>query len=216
MCIRDSSSTSDILVIDSLAFLTPLKEIEESVSTESMGQQPRLLGKGTRKLAMALNSMRNEHGWAPTIFCTNQIRMKLGLLFGNPETTPGGMAPGFAASVELRTQGGKYKMDEETKKPILVEMKFRVEKNKTAPARMEGEYDLILSDTEDKKKGQVADEKFVLDMAQKIGLLERKGNQWHCLGRTETAKSRIEKALITDLAFREELRKTLMGVLLTA
>lgn len=210
------SSECDILIIDSLAFLTPIKEIEESVSKETMGQQPRLLGKGTRKLAMALNAMRNEHGWAPTIFLTNQIRFKLGLLFGNPETTPGGQAPGFAASVELRTQSGKYKMDDASKKPISVEMSFRVEKNKTSGARMEGSYDLILSDTEDKKKGEVADEKFVMDMAEKIGLLERKGNQWHCLGRTETAKSRIEKAMITDLSFRTELRKTLMDVLLTA
>ena len=208
------SGECDILIIDSLAFLTPIKEIEESVSKDFMGKQPLMIGKGTRKLAMALNSQRNEHGWAPTIFCTNQIRMKLGLLFGNPETTPGGMAPGFAASVELRTQGGKYKMDEATKKPISVEMKFRVEKNKTAGARMEAEYDLILSDTDTKKKGDVADEAFVLDMAQKIGLLERKGNQWHCLGRTETAKSKIGLALIQDKAFRSELRKTLMDVLL--
>lgn len=209
------SGECDVLIIDSLAFLTPLKEIEESVSNQTMGEQPRLLGKGVRKLAMALNAMRNENGWAPTILCTNQIRFKLGLLFGNPETTPGGQAPGFAASVELRTQSGKYKMDEATKKPISVAMKFKVEKNKTSGARMEGEYDLILSDTDTKKKGEVADEKFVMDMAEKIGLLERKGNQWHCLGRTETAKSRMEQILIQDMSFRTEMRKTLMDVLLT-
>jgi len=76
------SGECDIVVLDSIAFLTPAKEIEESTEKETMGVQPRVVGKGTRKFVSGLNSVGMHHGRRPTLFLTNQIRMKLGVMFG--------------------------------------------------------------------------------------------------------------------------------------
>lgn len=209
------SNECDLLALDSIAFLTSAKEIEKSHEEETVGQQARTMGKAIRKFTSALNQMANENeGRKPTIFLVNQIRMKVGLLFGNPETQPGGMAPGFAASTETKFWSGKYKMDDETKRPISVEMNFRVEKNKTAAARMEGSFHLMLADTATKKLADTYDEDFILAMAEKIGLVERKGNQWETFGRSFRKKEDMETALLTDAAFNAEMRTSLMKVLL--
>lgn len=210
------SGEVDVLVLDSLAFLTPLKEIEESVEKETMGVQARLIGKGVRKLNAALNAVKNEHSRFPTIFFTNQIRMKLGVMFGNPETTPGGMAPGFVSTTEVKVWPGKYDIDEQTGRPLHVDMNFRVEKNKSGPAKMEGSYRLILSNTEVKRVGEVYDEDQIVNIAQKYGLVEGNGASWHCLGEKFGGKSLIEKRLLQDPLFKKKLSTSLMTVLLAA
>lgn len=188
--------------------------VHNSVSKDLMGTQPRLVGRGIRKFVSALNSVGNETGRRPTVFLTNQIRMKLGVMFGNPETQPGGMAPGFASSIELKMWSGKYQMDESTGKPFSADMNFRVEKNKTAPAKVEGEFRIILSDTETKKKGEVYDEDGILTMAEKIGLLVRDGVKWKILDREFSAKSLVERELLTNLDFKTAVRESLLRVLL--
>jgi len=209
------SNECDLVAIDSIAFLTSMKEIEKSTEDDMMGQQARTLGKGIRKFVSALNQLANENsGRKPTILLVNQLRMKIGVMFGNPETQPGGMAPGFAASTETKCWAGKYKMDEGTGRPMYAGMNFRVEKNKTAAARMEGEYNLVLSETATKKVGQIYDEPLIVSLAEKIGLLERKGGQYECLGRTFRIKEDVETGLLTDPTFSSELRTTLMKVLL--
>jgi recombination protein RecA len=210
------SNECDILVIDSIAFLTAMKEIEESTEKDLVGTQARLLGKGIRKFVSALNQMANENaGRKPTIFLVNQIRQKVGLIFGNNEVQPGGMAPGFAASTETKFWSGKYKIDDDTKRTLSAEMNFRVEKNKTSAARMEGTFTLILAETATKKMGAVYDEDFLISMGEQIGLVERKGVVWHVLGKEFRKKEDMETALLTDLAFAAEMRKVLMQVLLT-
>jgi recombination protein RecA len=209
------SGECDIIAIDSIAFLTSMKEIEESTEKDQVGTQARLLGKGIRKFVAALNTLGNETGRKPTVFLINQLRMKVGLLFGNPETQPGGMAPGFAASTEVKFWSGKYVMDDETKRPLSVAMNFRVEKNKTAAPKMEGEFQLILSETEHKKLAEVEDEPFVLKTAEKIGLVERQGTTWHVQGRTFRVKADMEAAMLADPDLNRELRNALMHVLLS-
>lgn len=211
------SGDVDILILDSLAFLTPIKEIEESVEKETMGVQPRLIGKGVRKLNAALNTVKNEHGRYPTVFFTNQIRMKLGVMFGNPETTPGGMAPGFVSTTEVKVWPGKYAMDEATSgRPLHVDMNFRVEKNKSGPAKMEGHYRLILMDTEVKKVGDVYDEDQIVNLAQKYGLVEGAGPSWRCMGDQFAGKSLIEKKLLQDPTYKRKVADALMTILLAS
>ncbi len=211
------SGDVDVLILDSLAFLTPFKEIEESVEKETMGVQARLIGKGVRKLNAALNAIKNEFGRHPTIFFTNQIRMKLGVMFGNPETTPGGLAPGFVSTTEVKVWPGKYLMDETgTGKPFHVDMNFRVEKNKSGPAKMEGHYRILLMDTDVKKIGEVYDEDQIVNMAQKCSLVEGGGPSWRCLGEQFGSKSLIEKRLTQDPVFKSRLREAVMTVLLAA
>lgn len=203
----------DLIALDSIAFLTPSKEIEESTSKDLPGLQPRLVGKGIRKLTAAMNAAKDS-GRCPTIFFTNQIRYKVGLVFGNPEVQPGGMAPGFAASVELKVWPGKYHLDEVTGRTLHVDMNFRVTKNKTAPPKMEGEYRLLLADTEHKKMSQPYDESFIVSMSEKIGLIEHRGRgSWLCLGKEFKKKDDIESELLEDSDFSEQLRTALLKVL---
>jgi recombination protein RecA len=207
------SGDVDFLVIDSLAFMTPAKEIEESAGKALQAEQARVLGRGIRKFGAALNHMGNVTGRRPTLLFTNQIRMKVGLLFGNPETQPGGYAPGFSATTETKTFGGKYEMDEVTGRPLHVDMSFRVEKNKSAGAKIEGEWRLMLADTTIKKKGEVYDEPAMVEMGIKIGLVEKDGNGWTCLGEKYRSKSLLTTALVEGPGLKAQFKDTMMSVL---
>lgn len=207
------SGEVDVLVLDSIAFLTPQKEIEESIEKDMMGVQARIIGKFIRKLTAAVNLVGTETGRRPTLLFTNQIRMKLGVMFGNPETQPGGMAPGYSAATETKLWPGKYEMDEVTKKPIHVDINFRIEKNKTSGAKMEGQYKLYTSDTPEKKKGDVFDEDHMIDWGEKTGLIQRAGG-YQCNGETFRIKADLEKKLSSDPEFKMKLRQELMPILL--
>jgi recombination protein RecA len=209
------SGECDLLVLDSIAFLTPQKEIEESIEKDMMGVQARIVGRGIRKFMAAANGVGNETGKRPTIFFTNQIRMMLGVMFGNPETQPGGKAPGFAAATETKLWPGKYEMDSVTQKPIHVEINFRIEKNKTSGAKMEGSFKLYTSDTSEKKKGDVFDEDQMIDWGEKTGLVQRSGG-YQCNGETFRLKADLEKKLKTDPPFKMQLWQTLMPLLLAS
>lgn len=214
------SGELDVLALDSLAFLTPAKEIEESTAKDMMGVQARAIGRGVRKFVMALNWAGNR-GRRPTIFFTNQIRMKLGLVFGNPETQSGGLAAGFSATSELRLATGKYEMEPTPKdapttfmaRPLYVDMNFKVEKLKANTPRMEGSYRLVLSDTETKKKGSVADEGLMVDTAEELGLIKKEHGAWTFLGEEFSARSKIQQSAMVDPLFRHKLRSTLLSVI---
>jgi len=204
----------DILVIDSLAFLTPMKEIEKSVSDDTVGLQARQLGKGIRKFVAAINKRKNETGQGPTLLFTNQIRMKVGVMFGNPETQPGGMAPGYVSTTETKLYGGKYEMDEVLGTPLSVGFKFRVEKNKSASAKMEGDFTLLLSDTDTRRTGDAVNEGPIISMAEKIGLVSGGGTKWTALDQVFKSKSLIEKEMLTNPEFYGKLHSAVMSVLL--
>lgn len=209
------SGECDILVIDSIAYLTPQKEIEESIEKDMMGVQPRIVGRGIRKFVAASNGMGNETGRRPTIFFTNQIRMMLGVMFGNPETQPGGKSPGYAAATETKLWPGKYEMSEDTGKPLNVDINFRIEKNKTSGAKMEGSYKLSTADTPLKKKGDIIDEGQLLEWAEKIGVVQRAGG-YQCNGETFRVKADLEQRLSADPGFKMKLWQHAMPLLLAS
>jgi len=211
----------DILALDSLAFMTPANEIKKSAVDSLVGEQARKLGTGVRKLVAAFNFCENNFRRRPTVFFTNQERMKVGLVFGDPTTVSGGMAPGFIASTEVKCWPGKYVMDtydpkknpEGTGRPISGNLQFRVDKNKTGHPKMEGEYKIVLSETPVKKKGEVADEDFMVDLAERVGLIGQKGG-WSCLGETDHgSKLAIVERLEKEPYFKARLRESLLKVL---
>jgi recombination protein RecA len=210
------SGEVDLVIVDSIAFLTPSKEIEESTSKALQAEQARVVGRAIRKFNSALNYCDLKWQRRPTILFTNQIRMKLGVMYGNPETTPGGFSPGFAATTEVHTFGGKYEMDEVTGRPLWVDMKFRVEKNKSSGAKMEGEWRMMLTDTETKKKGDVADEQELVSVGARIGLVTGEGQKWECLGEKYIAKSKVTERLVSDLEFKGRFQDAVMKLLLAA
>lgn len=207
------SGEVDVLVLDSIAFLVPQKEIENSVTKDGMGIAPRLVGKGVRKFVSAINGVGKDTGRRPTIFFTNQIRYKLGVMFGNPETTSGGQAPGFAAAVECRIAAGKYEIDDETQKPFAATFRYKVNKNKTFSAKMSGEYLMLLSPKGEKRVGDAEDENDLVKWAELTELVTRKGG-YNCLGRNFRVKKELIEALQQDPTFKRELEKELMPRLL--
>ena len=208
------SGDVDLVVLDSIAALTPMKEIEESVEKDMMGVGPRLIGKAFRKFQSAMNAVGAETDRRPTLIATNQIRMQLGVMFGNPETTPGGKAVGFAAATETRCAAGKYDMDDVSGQPVRVELRFKVEKNKTAGAKMEGSYFLHLTNGDKKRKGDVEDEDFMVVMGEKTGLVQRTRG-YECLGKEFRIKQDLLDHLALDRPFRRRLYYDLLKVLLT-
>lgn len=222
--IRDGNV--DILVLDSIAFMTPEKEIENSASKDMMGAQPRTMGKGIRKFVSALNHMGNTAGRKPTMFFTNQVRFKIGVMFGDPQTQPGGQAPQFAATTEVKFKTAKYeiegsKEDKEAPgvdlnivKPSSVLFTFKGEKNKQGAAKMEGGYRLSLLNSATTSKGAVMDETVIMDQAERYDIIKKDKGKWACAGVPFDTKSQIQETLTKDSAFRRILSKRVMECLL--
>ena len=208
------SKKCDIIVIDSIAFMVTSKEITEDVGKDLVGDQARRLGKGVRKFIAALNEAMSSDGKRPTLFFTNQIRMKVGVMFGNPETTPGGLAPGFAAWTEVRMKPAKYKMDDNGELALYGDFGFNVEKAKNSVPRTSYDYRVMLVDTETKKLGDIYDEDFILAHAERHGIVTGGGASWKCLEESFRKKTEIEERLVADKAFRKRVTEALLAATL--
>jgi len=154
------SNAVDVIVIDSVAALIPRAEIEGEMGDSHMGLQARLMSQALRKLTGAINKSRS------TVIFINQIREKIGVMFGNPETTPGGRALKFYSSVRIdvrRTQTIK-----EGEVAIGVRTRARVVKNKMAPPFRDAEFDIMFD------RG-ISYEGDLLDLAVTVNVVEKSG-----------------------------------------
>ncbi|MDQ7028372.1 MAG: recombinase RecA [Ardenticatenia bacterium] len=154
------SGAVDVVVVDSVAALVPRAEIEGDMGDAHVGLQARLMSQALRKLAGAIKKSNTA------VIFTNQIRMKIGVLFGNPETTTGGYALKFYASVRLdirRSQAIKHGGE-----IIGNRTKVKVKKNKVAPPFREAEFDILYNEG-------ISREGDVLDVATALELVEKRG-----------------------------------------
>ncbi|HEU5186939.1 MAG TPA: recombinase RecA, partial [Candidatus Saccharimonadales bacterium] len=154
------SNAVDLIVVDSVAALTPQAEIEGDMGDSHMGLQARLMSQALRKLTAIISKSK------ATVIFLNQIRMKIGVMFGNPETTTGGNALKFYASVRLDIRRtGQIKVGEEV---TGNRTKVKVVKNKIAPPFRNAEFDIMygegISTTGD-----------VLDLAVQHGVVDKAG-----------------------------------------
>ncbi len=185
------SGTMDIVVIDSVAALVPRAEIEGEMGDTHVGLQARLMSQALRKLSGAIKQTNT------VVIFTNQLREKIGVMFGNPETTPGGNALKFYASVRLdirRIQAIKAGND-----VIGNRTRVKVKKNKVAPPFTECEFDIMYNEGIS-KTGDVLDLAIESNLLDKRGAFIRYGDTLLGQGR-ENAKTYLaeNRAMLADL-----------------
>ena len=170
------SGALDVIVVDSVAALTPQAEIDGNMGDSHMGLQARLMSQAMRKLTGVLNQTKTL-----CIF-TNQVREKIGVMFGNPETTPGGKALKFYASCRLQVQRiGAIKDTSGT--VIGNRTRVKVVKNKVAPPFTEAEFDILYT-------CGISYEGSVLDAALARGVVEKRGS-WISFGDQQLAQGSL-------------------------
>lgn len=196
------SNAVDIIVIDSVAALTPRAEIEGEMGESHMGLHARLMSQALRKLAGIISKSRS------TVIFINQIRMKIGVMFGNPETTTGGQALKFYSSVRLEVR--KTAQIKQGDKIIGNRVKVKVVKNKVAPPFRVAEFDLMWNEG-------ISYEGDLLDVGVELGVITKSGNSYAFseerlgVGRENAKQFLRENPKITraiDTAIRKAAKET--------
>ncbi len=154
------SNAVDVVIIDSVAALVPRAEIEGDMGDAHVGLQARLMSQALRKLTGVISKSKT------TVIFINQLRMKIGVMFGNPETTPGGNALKFYASVRLDIRRTEQIKDADT--PVGNHVKVKVVKNKVAPPFKVAEFDIMFNEG-------ISRAGDVLDLAVKHELVQKTG-----------------------------------------
>ena len=192
------SSAIDIIVIDSVAALTPKAEIEGDMGDNKVGLQARLMSQALRKLTSAISKTNT------TCIFINQLREKIGVMFGNPETTTGGNALKFYASVRIDIRPGTAIKDGEN---ILgKQTKVKVVKNKVAPPFRRAEFDIMFGEGIS-RSGEI------VDLGAELGIIKKSGS-WYSYNDTKLAQGRDAcKQVIQD---NPELAEELEGLIFKA
>jgi len=193
------SGAIDIIVIDSVAALTPKSEIEGEMGDSKMGLHARLMSQALRKLTSTISKT------STCCIFINQLRDKIGVMFGNPETTTGGNALKFYASVRLdiRRQSQIKDGDE----VIGNHVKVKVVKNKVAPPFRKAEFDIMFGEG-------ISRTYEIIDLATELNIIKKSGS-WFSYGETKLGQGRdaVKKILVDNPELADELESKIMDVL---
>ena len=192
------SGAVDIIVVDSVAALVPKAEIDGEMGESHMGQHARLMSQALRKLTGIMNKT------GCTVIFINQLREKIGVMFGNPETTTGGNALKFYASVRLDIRRSTQLKDGE--EVIGNQTKVKVVKNKVAPPFRKAEFDIMFGEGIS-RAGEI------IDLGADLGIIKKSGS-WYSYNETKLGQGRdASKQVIQD---NPELAEELEGLIFAA
>lgn len=201
-----------IVVIDSLAALVTTQELESSAEKANVGGAGLVTGKLVRKTSLAL-SEAEKAGRQPTLIYINQIRMKIGVMFGNPETQPGGNAPQFQASIRLRVYG-KNEIDSKvsTVMPVRKKTTFAISKWKAPILAASGQFDMVTLPHNGMPAGFCDDFNTVAEYLKTFGMFEKGPKQkgWVILGEEYPTIAPFKTKLYGDKKFGAEVRSAII------
>lgn len=183
----------DVLIVDSVAALVPRAEIEGDMGDHHMGLQARLMSQALRKLTAAISKSKT------CVIFINQIRMKIGVMFGNPETTTGGNALKFYATLRLDIRRiGAIKEGDQV---VGNRTRVKIVKNKIAPPFKEAEFDLIYGHG-------ISKEGDILDLGVSLGIVEKNG-AWFSFGEERIGQGRqnVKRFLAENTDIRDKIRQ---------
>ena len=194
------SGAIDVIVVDSVAALVPKAEIEGDMGDSHVGLQARLMSQALRKLAGAISKSN-----CVAIFI-NQLREKVGVVYGNPEVTPGGRALKFYSSVRLEVRRGEIL--KQNGEMIGSRTRVKVVKNKIAPPFKEAEFDIMYG------KG-ISKEGEIVDTGLKLGILSRSG-AWFYYGETRIGQGRdnVKQLLLDNPELMKELTEKITAAMM--
>ncbi|MFV0289135.1 MAG: recombinase RecA [Mycoplasmatales bacterium] len=192
------SQSVDIIVVDSVAALVPQVELDGEMSDHTVGVQARLMSKALRKMAGVINQSE------VIVIFINQLREKVGIMFGNPETTTGGRALKFYSSVRIDIR----KADTIKKGTDIIGTKSRIKviKNKVAPPFRQVEVDIIYG----KGISKISE---IIDIAVDLGILDKSGSWYAYEGeKLGQGKENVKNLLEQDMALTEEIEKKIKDI----
>lgn len=192
------SGALDVIVVDSVAALVPRAELEGEMGDAIIGLQARLMSQALRKLTGAISKSKT------ILIFTNQLRQKIGVMFGNPETTPGGLALKFYASVRIDLR--RIEVLKDAEEVIGSRHRARIVKNKVAPPLRVAEFDIMNEEGISKSGG-------LLDVAIDLALIEKKGSFFNYNGSVlaqgrEAAKIAISQDKKLSEGLEKKIRET--------
>jgi len=192
------SNSIDLIVIDSVAALTPKAEIEGEMGDSHMGLQARLMSQAMRKLTGVISKSKTA------LIFINQIRMKIGVMFGNPETTTGGNALKFYSSVRLDVR--KIETLRDSMGAVGTRVRARVVKNKIAPPFREAEFDIMFD-------SGISYEGDLLDLGAACNVIQKTG-AWLNYGELKLGQGRenAKKYLLENKPLCEEIKNKIIAV----
>mgnify|MGYP000883778139 CR=1 FL=1 len=173
----------DILVVDSIAMMSPAVEIEKSAEDQIVGVHAKLINRMMRAIQSGFNSLGMENPRKPTVLLINQIREKVGVMYGSPDTMPGGRGQSFASSITLKFFARPAERIYESigdKKPVGQQVRFNVEKNKTFPPHRQGMFTLYTDDSEEYgvKKCKIDNQLSIVKYGVRYGVAQKQGS-WY-------------------------------------
>lgn len=196
------SSAIDIIVIDSVAALTPKAEIEGDMGDNKVGLQARLMSQALRKLTSTISKTNT------TCIFINQLREKIGVMFGNPETTTGGNALKFYASVRLDIRRVTTLKDGDT--PIGNQVRVKIVKNKVAPPFRKAEFEITFGEG-------ISHVGEIVDLGVELGIIKKSGS-WFSYGETRLGQGRdaVKKIIKDNPDLADELEQKIAEALKAA